>query len=68
MKAYEPRQYISRFRSGSRAMGGNAIDYFRCEGKIIEHSWGMGGQSFKRVNLAPKSIEGYVLHAMRDTK
>lgn len=51
--------YIARFRQGSGPMAMNAIDYYKEEGKIIEHSWAMGGSSKKVVDSVPEEIKGY---------
>lgn len=37
----------------------NAIDFYKENGKIIEHSWENGGESKKEVDKVPDEIEGY---------
>ena len=52
-------KYIAEFRQGCGAMSMNAIDYYKEGGKIIKHSWAMGGETKTEVDSVPESIEGY---------
>ena len=40
-------------------MAMNAIDFYMEGGKIIKHSWAMGGSSKKTVKYVPGTIDGY---------
>ena len=51
--------YLAKFRQGSGPMAMNAIDFYMEDGKIIRHSWAMGGSSKKTVKSVPDAIEGY---------
>jgi len=52
---------LAQFRQGQGSMGQNAIDfYLDDDGKIIKHSWAMGGSSKSVVSSVPKSIDGYI--------
>lgn len=57
------KEYIAKFRQGSGSMAMNAIDYYKEEGKIIKHSWAMGGSDKKEVDRVPEFIPGYELVA-----
>jgi hypothetical protein len=57
------KDYIKKFRQGSGCIGMNAIDYYKEKGKIIKHSWAMGGSSKEEVDSVPLEIDGYrVIH------
>ena len=51
--------YLAKFRQGSGPMAMNAIDFYMEGGKIIKHSWAMGGSSKKTVKYVPGTIDGY---------
>lgn len=53
------KEYIACFRQGRGVLAMNAIDYYRENGKIIRHSWEMGGEDFSQVENVPENIEGY---------
>lgn len=50
---------VAEFRQGNGPMAMNAIDFYEDNGKIIKHSWAMGGESRKEVSKIPAEIEGY---------
>lgn len=52
-------EYLEKFRQGIGSMAMNAIDYYHERGRIIKHSWAMGGESHQTVSSVPAKIEGY---------
>lgn len=55
---------IARFHFGASVMSFSAKEYYLCtlDGGteiILEREWEMGGESWKRVSEAPKTIKGY---------
>ena len=58
----EDVNYIARFRQGTGPMSMSAVDFYKDKkGRIICHSWAMGGESKKKVTTVPESIPGYRL-------
>jgi hypothetical protein len=53
------KEYLAKFRQGSGPLAMNAIDFYREDGVIIEHSWAMGGETKIITTSVPDIIEGF---------
>ena len=54
------KTYLAEFRQGTGSLAQNAIDFYEEDGKIIKHSWAMGGGDTVVVDTVPASIDGYI--------